>query len=405
MDSLVTSAARALAAGDPLGALKRIALRDDPPALALRGVAMAQLGDHDRARALLVRAAAGFGPRERLARARCQVAVAEIALASRELDRPGPLPSAIRTLEARGDRANAALGRLVAARRALLVGEVDAAARGLAALSLDGAPPAVAARAALTAAEIAIRQVRAGAAAAALVQARSAADASAIPALVAEVAAVQRTLLAPSARIVHAGAAVDASLADVEALLGSRRLVVDACRRAVRGPGRSLELARRPVLFAIARGLAEAWPAPADRDQLITRVFAARAVNPSHRARLRVEIGRLRAALRGLAAIEATATGFALSPTGRAEVVVLAPLVDGESGEVLALLADGEAWSTSALARALGASQRTVQRALRELEAADRVRSVGAGRTRRWLAPSPSGFATPLLLPGALPIG
>jgi DNA-binding transcriptional ArsR family regulator len=404
MDSLVTSAARALAAGDPLAALKRIALRDDPPALALRGVAMAQLGDHDRARALLVRAAAGFGPRERLARARCQVAFAEIALASRALDRPGPLPSAIRTLEARGDRANAALGRLVAARRALLVGQVDAAARGLAALSLDGAPPAIAARAALTAAEIAIRQVRAGAAAAALVQARSAAEASAIPALVAEVAAVQRTLLAPSARIVRAGAAVDASLADVEALLGSRRLVVDACRRAVRGAGRSLELARRPVLFAIARGLAEAWPAPADRDRLITRVFAARTVNPSHRARLRVEIGRLRAALRGLAAIEATATGFALSP-GSTEVVVLAPLVDGGSGEVLALLADGEAWSTSALARALGASQRTVQRALRELEAAHRVRSVGAGRTRRWLAPSPSGFATPLLLPGALPIG
>jgi hypothetical protein len=405
MDSLVTSAARALAAGDPLAALKRIALRDDPPALALRGVAMAQLGDLDRARALLARAAAGFGPRERLARARCQVAVGEIALAARDLGRPSALPSAIRTLEARGDRANAALGRLVAARRALLVGAVDQAARALAALELDGAPPAVAARAALTAAEIALRQVRAGAAAALLERARAAADASAIPALVAEVAAVRRILLAPSARIVRAGVSVDASLADVEALLASRRLIVDACRRAVRGPGVSVELAGRPVLFAIARALAEAWPAAADRDAVVTRVFAARVINSSHRARLRVEIGRLRAALRGLAGIEATTTGFALVPGEPTEVVVLAPPVDGGSAEVLALLADGEAWSTSALGRALGASQRTVQRALRELEAAQHVRSVGAGRTRRWLAPSPSAFATPLLLPGALPIG
>jgi hypothetical protein len=262
----------------------------------------------------------------------------------------------------------------------------------------------VAARAALTAAEIAIRQVRAGAAEAALAEARAAAEASAIPALIGEVATLHRSLRAPSARIVRAGTAVDASLGDVEALLAADRLVVDACRRAVRGRAAAL-LASRPVLFAIARALAEAWPAPADRDGLITRVFAARVINPSHRARLRVEVGRLRAALRGIAAIEATATGFALVVAAAAEVVVLAPLVDGESGEVRALLADGEAWSTSALARALGASQRTVQRALRELEAGAHVRSVGRGRARRWLAPSPSGFATPLLLPGALPIG
>ncbi|MGH7391606.1 MAG: helix-turn-helix domain-containing protein, partial [Candidatus Rokuibacteriota bacterium] len=153
MDSLVASAARALAAGDPLGALKRVALRDDPPALALRGVAMAQLGDYDRARKLLRRAARGFGTRERLAQARCQVAEAEVALAARDLSGPvRALDAAARALDALGDRANALYARLVGARRQLLVGELEAASQTLAAVDVDaaGAPPPLAARAELT---------------------------------------------------------------------------------------------------------------------------------------------------------------------------------------------------------------------------------------------------------------
>src|SRR6187200_2249742 len=133
MDSLITAAARALAAGDPLGALKRIALRDDPPALALRGIAMAQLGDFARARVLLRRAARAFGPREIVARARCVVAEAEVALASRDLGWPArALEAARTTLEAHGDRVNAAHARQVEIRRLVLIGRIEAAERLLA---------------------------------------------------------------------------------------------------------------------------------------------------------------------------------------------------------------------------------------------------------------------------------
>src|SRR4051794_6024302 len=114
MDSLIAAAARALAAGDTLGALKHVALRDDPPALALRGIAMAQLGEHARARELLKRAASGFGAHEMLARARCVVAEAEVALAMRDLAlSPRRLAAASATLDARGDRANALQARLI----------------------------------------------------------------------------------------------------------------------------------------------------------------------------------------------------------------------------------------------------------------------------------------------------
>ena len=194
-------------------------------------------------------------------------------------------------------------------------------------------------------------------------------------------------------------------LDEVEALFASGDLVVDACRRAVRGPGRSVSLSGRAVLFALVGALAEAWPADVPRDRLIERAFGTRTADESYRARLRVELGRLRAALRPLARIEATRRGFALVPVGGRAVVVLAPPIDGPAGAILALLEGGESWSTSALARALGSSQRSVQRALRELEEAAAVRAVGRGRSRRWLAPALGGFATTLLLPGALPVG
>ena len=408
MDSLVASAARALAAGDPLGALKGVALRDDPPALALRGIAMAQLGDYDRARKLLRRAARGFGARERLAQARCQVAEAEVALAARDLSGPvRALDAAAQALDALGDRANALYARLVGARRQLLVGELKAAEQTLAAVDVDaaGAPPPLAARAELTRAELALRRVRAADAVAAIGRAHAAAHAAGIPALVAEVDRARRALSAPSARLIRRGVVRPVRLDEVEALFASGDLVVDACRRAVRGPARSVPLAGRPVLFALVGALAEAWPADVPRDRLIERAFGARTADESYRARLRVELGRLRAALRPLARVEATRRGFALVPVGGHAVVVLAPPIDGPAGAIVALLEGGESWSTSALAGALGSGQRTVQRALRQLEEAAAVRAVGRGRSRRWLAPALGGFATTLLLPGALPVG
>jgi hypothetical protein len=163
-------------------------------------------------------------------------------------------------------------------------------------------------------------------------------------------------------------------------------------------------LVNRPVLFALARALAEAWPGDVDRQALIACAFRTRRPDETHRARLRVEIGRLRALVTGLSRVEATERGFVLKPRGAREVVVLAPPIDGDQASLAALLSDGAAWSTSALALALGASQRTVQRALVELEAAGRVRSIGRARARRWLSPPLTGFTTILLLPASLPV-
>jgi hypothetical protein len=412
MDSLITASARALAAGDALGALKRVALRDDPPALALRGIAMAQLGEYPRARELLRRAARGFGAHEELARARCVVAEAEVALAMRDLGgSPHSLAAASATLEAHADRGNALQARLIAARRLLLLGRLDEAAAALARLDpplarLDqrGLPPSLVAVAELTAAELALRSLRIGAARAALARAHEAADRARVPALLAEVAEARAALDRPAARRLAAGGEQALRLDEVSALLASDALVVDACRRGLSVGAAWRPLARRPVLFALARALAEAWPGDADREALIACAFRTRRPDETHRARLRVEIGRLRALVKPLAHIEATARGFVLRPLSEPAVVVLAPPIDGDQASLVALLSDGAAWSTSALALALGASQRTVQRALVELEAAGRVRSIGRARAQRWLAPPLAGFTTILLLPTALPI-
>jgi len=405
MDSLVAAAARALAAGDALGALNQVALRDDPPALALRGIAMAQLGEHPRARELLRRAARGFGTREELARARCVVAEAEVALAMRDLGgSPRSLAAAAATLEARADRANALQARLIAVRRLVLLGRLDEAAAALARLDARGAPPSLAAVAELAAAELALRSLRTGPARTALARAHEAAERARVPALLAEVAEARTALERPAARRVFPGGEQALRLDEVAALLASGALVVDACRRGLSAGAWRLPLARRPVLFALARALAEAWPGDVDRQALIARAFGARRPNESHRARLRVEIGRLRALAAELARIEATARGFALRPRGGRAVAVLAPPIDGDQASLVALIADGAAWSTSALALALGASQRTVQRALVELEAAGRARSIGRARARRWLSPPLAGFTTILLLPAALPL-
>ena len=406
MDSMIAAAGRALAAGDALGALKRVALREDPPALALRGIAMAQLGEYPRARKLLRRAARGFGAHEELARARCIVAEAEVALAMRDLGgSPRALEAASAALEAHADRANALQARLIAARRLLLLGRLGEAGAALARLDARGLPPAPAVVAELLAAELALRSLRTGAAQSALSRAREAAERARVPALLAEVAEARAALERPAARRRRAGGERALRLDEVEALLASGALVLDACRRGLRAGDAWRPLARRPVLFALARALAEAWPGDVDREALIAYVFRTRRPNESHRARLRVEIGRLRALVAALAGIEATARGFALRPRGAREVVVLAPPIDGEQASLMALLSDGAAWSTSALALALGASQRTVQRALVELEAAGGVRSIGRARARRWLSPPLAGFTTILLLPAALPLG
>jgi tetratricopeptide (TPR) repeat protein len=403
MDSLITAAARALAMGDPLGALNRVALRDDAPALALRGIAMAQLGDLDRAKALVRRAARAFGPREAVARARCVVAEAEIALASRDLAWPTkPLAAASATLEAHGDRANAH-ARYLEARRLLLIGRLDDAEHKLAQLDLSALTPALRAIHELAVAGISMRRVRARAAHAALARAEEAARWARIPALAAEVEQALAVLDTPAARLVARGEERPLLLEEVEALLASEALVIDACRNLVRERNMLVPLARRPVLFALARTLGEAWPGDVPRDVLLTRAFGAKHADESHRARLRVEIGRLRRLLRPVARVSATKQGFALSPRGAREVIVLARPVEEEHAAVLAFLADGESWSSSALALALGTSQRTVQRALDSLAASGKVQASGRGRARRWMTPPLPGFATTLLLPAPLP--
>ncbi|WGS40614.1 helix-turn-helix domain-containing protein [Burkholderia sp. JSH-S8] len=404
MDALITAAARALAAGDPLGALNRVALRDDAPALALRGIAMAQLGDFERAKALVRSAARAFGPKEAVARARCVVAEAEIALASRDLHWPTKALDAARaTLDAHGDRVNAAHARYLDVRRLLLLGRLDDAERVLA--DIDPAPLPAASRAAreLVAAGIAMRRIRAHAARAALARARQAAHEAGIAALTAEVDGARRILDTPAARLIARGYARPLLLDEVEALLASNAVVVDACRHAVRDTRTTIPLARRPVLFVLARALGEAWPADVPRDALVAAAFRAKHADESHRARLRVEIGRLRALLRPLANVTATPRGFALAPHGARELIVLARPLDEQHAAVLALLADGESWSSSALALALDASQRTVQRALDVLAQAGKVQTLGRGRARRWMTPPVPAFATTLLLPAPLP--
>jgi hypothetical protein len=404
MDSLITAAARALAAGDPLGALKRVALRGDAPALALRGIAMAQLGDLARAKALLRSAARAFGPKEAVARARCVVAEAEIALVSRDLGWPAKaLAAAEATLEEHGDRVNAAHARYLEVRRLLLIGRLDEAERMLAPLDPAPFPPALRTAHELVVAGIAMRRLRTKAARAALARAGRAALDAGIPALTAEVESACLVLNTPAARLIARGEERLILLEEVEALQASKAFVVDACRHVVRDARTVVSLVRRPVLFALARALGEAWPGDAPRDLLLARAFGARFTDESHRARLRVEIGRLRGMLRGLAGIGATKRGFALAPLDAREVVVLARPVEQEHAAVLAFLADGESWSSSALALALGASQRTVQRALDSLAAAGKLQYFGRARARRWMTPPVPGFTTILLLPGPLP--
>jgi hypothetical protein len=404
MDSMITAAARALAVGDLMGALKRVALREDAPALALRGIAMAQLGDFDRAKLLLKRAGRAFGPKEPVARARCVVAEAEIALVSRDLAQsPKLLEQARVTLEAHGDRVNAAHARHLRIRRLLLLGRLEEAERTLTLLDAERLPAALRAAHELVVSQIAIRRISASRARTALGRAELAAARAGTPALLGEVQSISRLLEIPTARLIGEGQEQMLRLQEVETLLASERLIVDACRRMVLSAGRSLSLARRPVLFSLVRALAEAWPQALSRESLIRHAFRAKHADESYRVRLRVEMSRLRAKLKPFARVSATPSGFLMAPRDTRSVVVLAPPLESAHGALMALLADGESWSSTALSLALGASPRTVQRALNALALENQVQSFGRGRARRWTSAPIAGFATTLLLPGPLP--
>ncbi|HEY3719443.1 MAG TPA: helix-turn-helix domain-containing protein, partial [Roseiarcus sp.] len=271
---------------------------------------------------------------------------------------------------------------------------------------LDPAPFPPASRAAheLVVAGIATRRLQTKTARAALARAEGAAREARIPALTAEVESAFLLLNTPAARLIVSGEEHLLLLDEIEALQASKALVVDACRHVVHDSRNSVSLARRPVLFALARALGEGWPGDVSRDMLVARAFGAKRADESHRARLRVEVGRLRVELRTLADVNATKRGFTLTPRRAGEVVVLARPVEERHAAVLAFLADGESWSSSALALALGASQRTVQRALDSLEGAGKAQSFGRARARRWMTPPVAGFTTTLLLPASLPI-
>lgn len=403
MDSIISTAASALAAGDPLRALKFVALRDDAPALALRGIAMAQLGDLVQARNLLKRAARVFGPKHTVAHARCIVAQAEIALVSRDLGWPvKELSAAQTTLEEHSDFLNAVHARHLQARRSLLLGQMDEAERVLNAVDPAPLPPTRQAAHELILAGISIQRLRTASARAALTRAHDAAKRSGIAALKAEVEQFANRLDTPAARHITSGEERLILLETVEALLTSEALVVDACRRVVRRRNVVVPLATRPVLFALVRSLAEAWPSDVSRTTLLSVAFQAKRVDESHRARLRVEIGRLRRLLRPIADVQATHRGFALRPRQGVDASVLAWPVEEEHGAVLAFLADGEAWSSSSLALALGLSQRTVQRSLDALAADGKVQWFGRARARRWTTTSVPGFTTTMLLPTIL---
>jgi hypothetical protein len=255
----------------------------------------------------------------------------------------------------------------------------------------------------LVVAGIALRRIRTKAARAALARADRAAREARIPALTAEVETASLVLNTPAARLIVRGEERLLLLEEVEAMLESNAFIVDACRHLVRDARTVVSLTTRPVLFALARALGEAWPGDVPRDTLVARAFGGRHADESHRARLRVEVGRLRTMLRTLADVGATKRGFALTPRRAREVVVLGRPVEEEHAAVLAFLADGASWSSSALALALGTSQRTVQRALESLAAAGKVQSFGRARARRWVTPPVPGFTTTLLLPAPLP--
>lgn len=396
----LVSAARALASGDGIGALSLVGRASGPVALALRGIAYAQLGDLELARDALERALATTDEPRLAARARA--ALVEIAFAEGD---PAQAARAARTsadeLARLGDDRNAAMQRLVAARAEVLLGRLGEARRVVGDVLASRLPPDVRAIASLAEAEIATRALAATDATAALARARTALEGAPNPLLSRELAAREAELSSSVARIEQAGAARDADLFAIEEAGRGDLFLVDACRRiAIAGRAR-VPLAKRPVLFMLLVDLARAAPASVSRDALAAHAFEARKINESHRGRLRVEIGRLRKVLEGLGA-EPVATPDGYSLHSRRPVALLVPRDEDDASRVAILLGDGASWSAQQIAESAGISKRTAQRALSELVDSGRALRTGGGRNVRYTRPG-APIASRMLLLGLAP--
>lgn len=396
-------AARALAGGDPLRALTGVGRDDSPRGLTLRGIAYAQLGDLELARTALEQAV-GRADDDPLLAARARAALVEVELGS---GAPAQAARAARAaadaLERLGDARNAAMQRLVLARAEVLLGRLNEARRAVEAVLAGDLGPDLRAVASLVQAEIAVRALHPSDARAALARAREAMARAPHQLLARTVEALEHELARPVASIWRAGAPVDADLFAIESLARGHVLLVDACRRLALAGRVTIPLARRPVLFALLLELARAWPAAVARDDLAARAFAVGRVNASHRARLRVELGRLRRLMDGLAAAPvASEDGYVLA--SERDVAVLLPPTDDEAARLGLLLRDGAAWSAQALADHAGVSRRTAQRALQLLVERGVVVRTGKGKDVRYTRPG-APIASRMLLLGLVPGG
>lgn len=362
---------------------------------------MAQLGDLRAAAELLTRAHATFETDEALSRARCVLALAEVALALRDFSfEPARLQDAAATLKQHGDHNNALLAELLNARRRLLLGDIAGALSATHNLRFNGAPEALIGLTRLIQAQIAIRQIRGAEAELRLSEASAHSKASGIAALSLEIQRALSVLHSPAGRLVEAETQREVTLTQVEQLFQEPALLVDACRRQLRHAGMVINLSRRPILFSLLLHLAKSVDRTATRTDLVQEVFGSALMNDSYRARLRVEVGRLRKLLAPIATVTATAEGFKLEPHDTSLAVrVLLPPLWGSHPDILALLSDGQTWSASAIANALGKSQRSVQRALAQLAKQADVVPEGVGPARRWVSASLAPIATALLLP------
>ncbi|MBB6427030.1 helix-turn-helix domain-containing protein [Sphingopyxis sp. JAI128] len=394
-------AAQLLAAGAPFDALQLVALREDAAALALRGIALAQIGDLERGIELLRRARARFADADKLAKARCILAEAEIRLALRDFRTASRLlaglAGAFGDLQ---DRFNAAHAVLLEARLLMLTGRIGEAGQRLDTEMPLIMPASLRAAHLLLRAEIAARRARAQEAALLLADAVALAGDHAM--LRAQAAALGEALERPVARTAGGRLLV---LREVEELLASGALVLDLGRQVLGCDGIHVDFTGRPILLMLLQMLAEQCPSDVTRDTLVQRVFGAREVDEGYRNRLRVEMSRLRRHVGGTAAVRSTARGYRLVPLRGGDVVVLSPPIASPEARLLGLLSDGEAWSSFALAAALGASQRSVQRGLAALMREGQAGPVGDGRLRRWVARPLAGVTPNLLLVAATGTG
>ena len=403
MDAPLTAAARALALGDALAALKWLGLRADAPARAMRGVALSQLGEFVRAKKELRAALRTLGPGDGRLRARCLAAEAEIALALCDLRWSAePVARAVAELEAAGDSRNAAYLQLVAARAALRLGRPKDAERLLRHAKFAPAAPLERTFAELVRVELAAKRGAPDLLTSALARAGAAADRATIPALVSEVARIREHYEGATAVITSRGKARTASLCDVCALGRSPDVVIDGGAREVRSSGECASFARRPVLFELLRVLAEVWPNVVSRDVLIRgRSGRAAPTNPTASACASRSAVCASSCNRGSES-SPRSRAIALSATG--EVVLVMPLEESPASRLLSLMHGGEA-----VERVVARARPRRQRADRPAEprrAAERRKSRPDGQRPRAAMGSalrnPDRLVTPAALPRAV---